>query len=199
MFETRCYDGASVLRRRSCECGARWVTTEKLKRGSLTTPPPTTNGEFLPISSPLVYHGERDTKISSPDLSGSLPVISYPERAIPSAAQSRQSQLQEDFRVFWHAYPKHRRVKKAAAWRHWQKHQPAIAVVLASLAWQCKSVDWTKNGGEFVPHASSYVNGKRWEDERTAFVKTAVANHQPAPKDLSDSERERIRRSWGGS
>ena len=34
-------------------------------------------------------------------------------------------------------------------------------------AWS-KSHDWTKDGGQFIPHAATWLNGKRWEDELPA-------------------------------
>ena len=30
---------------------------------------------------------------------------------------------------------------------------------------QKKSAQWTKNDGQFIPHPTTWLNGKRWEDE----------------------------------
>jgi hypothetical protein len=27
------------------------------------------------------------------------------------------------------------------------------------------TIEWTKEGGSFIPHASTYLNQERWEDE----------------------------------
>ncbi|RNF93802.1 hypothetical protein EFK07_03350 [Pseudomonas putida] len=35
----------------------------------------------------------------------------------------------------------------------------------AALAAWSKSHDWTKDSGQFIPHAATWLNGKRWEDE----------------------------------
>jgi len=70
------------------------------------------------------------------------------------------------FTQFWHTYP----VKKAkeAARRAWRKLQPSEqlqAAILASLERAKTSAAWLKDGGQYIPHASTWLNGKRWEDE----------------------------------
>ncbi|PYG96733.1 hypothetical protein CVV67_31555 [Arthrobacter stackebrandtii] len=35
---------------------------------------------------------------------------------------------------------------------------------MASLAKQCVSRDWTKEGGQFIPNAATWLNGERWHD-----------------------------------
>ena len=48
----------------------------------------------------------------------------------------------------------------------------------ASLAAWTVSADWTKDDGQFIPHASTWLNGKRWEDE---LPKPAGVS-KPAPR-----------------
>ena len=69
----------------------------------------------------------------------------------------------EDFETFWKAYPK--KTGKAEAFKIWKKSKPDITSVLQTLAWQTTTDDWTKNSGQFVPHASTYLNQKRYLDE----------------------------------
>jgi hypothetical protein len=70
-----------------------------------------------------------------------------------------------DFERFWAAYPQHRHVAKAEAIKAWpgDEHAPAI---MEALAWQTTSVDWTRDGGSYVPHPSRYLSKRRWTDER---------------------------------
>ena len=37
--------------------------------------------------------------------------------------------------------------------------------MLESLARAKKRPDWIKDGGQFIPHASTWLNAKGWEDE----------------------------------
>lgn len=76
---------------------------------------------------------------------------------------------------FWKSYP--RKVSKSDGARAWlqvkgEKHLPAI---LAALAWQCKSPDWLKDGGKFIPYPASYLRGRRWEDQPPAPPKRTWA------------------------
>lgn len=71
------------------------------------------------------------------------------------------------FDAFWNAYP--RKIGKAQALKAWQKIAPddsLLQQILNALGWQSESPAWTKDGGAFVPHASTWLNGRRWEDER---------------------------------
>lgn len=70
------------------------------------------------------------------------------------------------FAQFWEAYPKKR--DKARAQKAFDKLNPDQALldrILAALAWQTKSAEWTRDEGRYIPLASSYLNGQRWEDE----------------------------------
>ena len=70
------------------------------------------------------------------------------------------------FGSFWNAYPK--KIGKAAAVKAWNKLTPSDelqAVILAAVEAQKQSSQWTKDGGQFIPHASTWLNGRRWEDQ----------------------------------
>jgi hypothetical protein len=70
------------------------------------------------------------------------------------------------FDNFWTAYP--RKIAKADAERAWAKIKPDLQAVLTALEWQCKSEDWTRDGGKYIPYPASYLNSKRYEDEKPA-------------------------------
>lgn len=74
--------------------------------------------------------------------------------------------LRERFADFWKLYP--RKVGKDAAWKSWQKIKPTtnlLAQMLSVLAWQKQQDGWLKDGGQYVPHPSTWLNQGRWEDE----------------------------------
>lgn len=70
------------------------------------------------------------------------------------------------FEVFWKAFP--RKVDKLRAKKSWLKLSPSEelrATILSRLELWKKSEQWLKEDGQFIPHASTWLNGKRWEDE----------------------------------
>ena len=72
----------------------------------------------------------------------------------------------ELFTRFWSLYP--RKVGKEAARKAWDKltlTNELFAVMVEALGAQCVTSEWTKDGGRFIPHPSTWLNGKRWEDE----------------------------------
>lgn len=71
-----------------------------------------------------------------------------------------------DFDVFWAAYPKKR--NKSSAIKAWQKsngNRPSIEEILTAIKKQSQTQDWKKDDGQFIPLPSTWLNGKRWEDE----------------------------------
>jgi hypothetical protein len=72
----------------------------------------------------------------------------------------------ERFEIFWKAYPKKR--SKGQAERTWKKIDPDDALletILAGIERAKASHEWTKDGGEFIPYPSTWLNAKGWEDE----------------------------------
>jgi len=69
-----------------------------------------------------------------------------------------------EFNLFWAQYPK--KVGKLTARRSWEKlsqenQQKALeAIVEHRKYWVAKGTDW-----EFIPHASTWLNQERFEDE----------------------------------
>jgi len=69
-----------------------------------------------------------------------------------------------EFNLFWAQYP--RKVGKLTARRSWEKlsqenQQKALeAIVEHRKYWVAKGTDW-----EFIPHASTWLNQERFEDE----------------------------------
>ena len=70
-----------------------------------------------------------------------------------------------DFDVFWNSYPK--KVGKKKALQSWTKakDRPSIEIVLKSLEAQKKSDQWSKDGGQYIPHPATWLNQGRWDDE----------------------------------
>jgi hypothetical protein len=67
------------------------------------------------------------------------------------------------FDEFWSAYPRH--TAKQTAVKAWRKLNPAaelVATILAALERQKQSTQWRQG---VIPHAATWLNQSRWEDE----------------------------------
>lgn len=75
---------------------------------------------------------------------------------------------EDRFHRFWSSYP--RKTAKQNALRAFEKlnvTEALLTEMLAALDWQRHSEEWTKEGGRFVPYPATWLNQRRWEDERT--------------------------------
>jgi hypothetical protein len=75
----------------------------------------------------------------------------------------------QGFLAFWREYP--RRVKKLPAWKVWQRlgvDDALLQTILDSLSRQKQAEGWLKDNGKFVPHPTTWLNGRQWEDELLA-------------------------------
>ena len=77
-----------------------------------------------------------------------------------------------EFDRFWAAYPL--KVGKKKARDAFARVKVPVEQLLAALEVQKKSEQWVKDGGKFIPHPTTWLNGERWEDE-------APAESRPAP------------------
>lgn len=87
-----------------------------------------------------------------------------------------------EFERFWSLYPK--KLSKLDAIKAFGQVKAAehMAEIEKTLAWQVKSLDWTKERGQYVPHAGTWLRAKRWEDQAPGTSKPAPAvnGHLPA-------------------
>lgn len=77
--------------------------------------------------------------------------------------KERKETIENEFDTFWQAYPK--KVGKGAAEKAWQKMKPNLATVLTAVEGQKSSEQWSKDSGKFIPHPTTWINQRRWEDE----------------------------------
>lgn len=70
------------------------------------------------------------------------------------------------FERFWSAYP--RKIGKDAAAKAFARRKPTAELVdqmIRAIAEQAKGEQWRKDGGQFIPHPSTWLNEGRWLDE----------------------------------
>lgn len=81
-----------------------------------------------------------------------------------SCAASQRS-TDTRFSQFWQAYPKKRDKQRAEKAFAKAISKTDLETMLQALHTQKQSMDWQKDGGQYIPLASTWLNGCRWEDE----------------------------------
>ena len=88
--------------------------------------------------------------------------------SIQSKIKGKEKEIEysEAFISFWKIYP--RKVSKADAFGAWAKipdKENVLEKIKSALLWQVVSLDWTKEGGQYIPYPATYLNDQRWLDE----------------------------------
>lgn len=68
---------------------------------------------------------------------------------------------------FWAAYPRKQNkvdVERAFVEVHAEDN---LGDILKALEWQCRSDDWNRDGGRFIPTPANYLRDHRWLDQNT--------------------------------
>lgn len=94
-----------------------------------------------------------------------------------TGAGERAESLPAGFADFWAIWPN--RVSKPKAIEAWEKVSPDDALklqILDAVRWQAQTTKWTKDEGQFIPHPATWLNQRRWEDEKP---KTNGAHEAP--------------------
>lgn len=104
------------------------------------------------------------------------------------------------FDEFWLAYP--RKVGKfnaRKAWRQMAKLRPPLAAILERLSVLRSSPQWTKDGGQYIPHPGTWLRRGGWDDEpegmraATRPAPQASRVHVESPAEDAEGRRRRIR------
>ena len=70
------------------------------------------------------------------------------------------------FDRFYAAYPRKQGKSKAMdAFKKLSPDEALLNAMLSALEVQKTSAQWTKDGGQFIPHPATWLNQRRWEDE----------------------------------
>lgn len=112
---------------------------------------------------PLFNKNTDSTDISISDSTLQIPLISPEEK------------LKLLFDEFWAAYP--RKDDKKRAWLKFKAIKNLEKVfpdIMADVENKKKSEQWNKNGGQFIPMPSTYLNNERWNDEDTVTKQNEI-------------------------
>jgi hypothetical protein len=70
------------------------------------------------------------------------------------------------FDSFWSAYPKKKAKQDAQkAWDRLKLDDALADTIIASVLRFAATKEWMKDEGQYVPYPSTFLNGRRWEDE----------------------------------
>ena len=86
------------------------------------------------------------------------------------------ARTREAFDVFWESYPK--KVGKEAARKAFAKVKMPVETLVAAVEAQKRGEQWTRDGGQYIPNPTTWLNQGRWEDE----VQTSVDRGLPKGK-----------------
>ena len=117
------------------------------------------------------------------------------KRSLPSAFEEKKKEKKQkkeeknippysppkgdgEFAAFWSAYP--RKVGKGAAEKAFAKVNVPLETLLKAIDAQKRTQQWQDT--QYIPHASTWLNQRRWEDETTALPNTAEATPMPKPR-----------------
>lgn len=85
------------------------------------------------------------------------------EKSVTDAGEQR-------FEKFWEAYPK-KVAKKAVLqkWKNLKVNDALFESIMKGLESWKQSQQWMKNGGQYIPNPTTFLNQERWNDEVTSF------------------------------
>lgn len=104
----------------------------------------------------------------------------------------------QGFELFWSDYP--RKEGKKAARKAWDKIRPGqdqLGQILNALRIQKKSDQWTRDGGQYIPHPATWLNGERWKDETVVPARASppdVIAQRYMQRDYSGEQEDAMRR-----
>ncbi|EPH2637469.1 phage replication protein [Pseudomonas aeruginosa] len=124
-----------------------------------------------------------ESTVQAPDSHSSFPADSLsldsgfliPDSNTPLPPKGECDSL---FDQFWAVYPnKTCKAKARAKWEKLKVTPDLFNKIMAGLRKQCASQAWLKDGGQFVPHPTTWLNGERWNDEVRSNVHQLPSRH----------------------
>lgn len=97
---------------------------------------------------------------------------------------SRGNGIDEDFEIWWKAYPGRRKQGKPVCLAKW-KHLRKIGILsplpemIKTLEAQKQSLDWIKDAGDFIPGPLPYLNQSKFFDESISTMAPPTSTRNP--------------------
>ncbi len=119
------------------------------------------NPEYSCLNNKVVYvsnNGDNDDSNLKNDNNNS-------QRKGKETKEKEKEIIKKQFEDFWSIYPKKVKKQKAKEW--FEKNKPTeelFVIMLTALKEFVNSKEWKENNGQFIPHPTTWLNQKRWED-----------------------------------
>lgn len=166
--EEHCFAGNEYLAE-FCQCSTSKVTktvSKLIELGYIKVH--SFDGRIRRLRSCITIHTTQNSKMYDSDEQNVLPINITSSEKIKNTQRKREKSVFSDgFDDFWSAYP--RPVKKKTAFEVWSKLKPDEELrkkIIADIN-RRKSSEWSNIEERYIPHPSTYLNQRRWEDEIT--------------------------------
>lgn len=89
--------------------------------------------------------------------------------------KKKEKEYTVSFEKFWTAYPNKKCGKKTAfkAWSKQNGNRPDVESLLLILEQHKKCEQWQRDGGQYIPMATTWINQERWDAEMNVENRTA--------------------------
>ncbi len=119
------------------------------------------------------YYSARCNPLPVPDNNIKNTYVQTPENGLVQKPKKPDVHLGVDdevFMKFWTAYPK--KQKRKGAYKIWKdrKLSKVVDKILQDVSQRRLTQDWMKEGGQFIPLPTSYLNQERWHDESKGIM-----------------------------
>ncbi len=155
-----------------------WEEHQRVRTKVSKYPAPETGSVLQPLAADCGELPQSAARIQNPN----------PESRIQNPNKSSGDDRAADFERFWNEYP--RKINKQGAWKAFLKVDVSVEVLLSALENHKRSAQWVKDGGQFIPHPTTWLNQKRWETE----LPTDKTVPKGATEGLGQAELEAIQR-----
>ncbi len=103
---------------------------------------------------------------------------------------------EELFARFWDVYPKKKSKGSVEKW--FQRNKPSsdmVDIMIDKINQLKRTEQWGKNGGQFIPYPSTWLNNKGWEDEisQEDIVET---DEEETARLMKEVERRKAKGEW---
>jgi hypothetical protein len=109
------------------------------------------------------------------------------------SAKAADGVVVSQFSQFWSQYPRKEKKKNSfEAFKRLNLKNGDFEKIMESLSKQKMTEQWTKDGGKFIPHPTTWINGRRWEDEGIISDISKYQNLTQTQKNILEAKKRRL-------